>query len=181
MQRTGFIHRFIYCYVCFFLVIANVTLIDAADSDDDLMFIHHSCGRNWLDDGLHDALLLKGYIDERNDIYYDTVVSPDFGRPDSLVDEFGGTAGDHTNMNHWVFWFNDYIDSVIDYDTNDGINRIIMFKSCYPISNIKSDGSEPGNPFDAVYPNGQSFVNYKAVYRHPDGYGNTYTYNGHIY
>jgi len=84
-------------------------------------------------------------------------------------------------MNHWVFWFNDYIDSVIDYDTNDGINRIIMFKSCYPISNIKSDGSEPGNPFDAAYPNGQSISNYKAVYRHPDGSGNTYFHNSYTY
>ena len=48
-----------------------------AQTDDDLVFLHHSCGRNWLTNSLDAALLTKDYVDERNDIYYGTVVAPD--------------------------------------------------------------------------------------------------------
>jgi hypothetical protein len=140
---------------------------------DDLVFIHHSCGQNWLDDGLHDALLAKDYIDERNDIYYGTDISPDSGRPDSL----SPTPGDKTDMNHWILWFNDYFDGIKTHGAEDGYNRIIMFKSCYPNSNISSDGTEPGDPFSSE----KTLANYKAVYRHHDGSGNTYTRDGYVY
>ena len=50
-------------------------------TDDDLIFIHHSCGSNWLSNSLHDALLAKDYVDERNDITYGTDMPPDAGRP----------------------------------------------------------------------------------------------------
>ena len=141
--------------------------------DDDLVFIHHSCGRNWLNNSLHTALLAKAYIDERNDIYYGTDIQPDSGRPDSL----GGTPGDHTDMCHWIRWFNDYLEHVILHDCADGTNRIIMFKSCYPNSNIASDGTEPGDPFSSQ----RTLANYRAVYRHPDGPGGVYTNDGYIY
>lgn len=140
---------------------------------DDLVFIHHSCGQNWLNDGLHDALLAKDYIDERNDIYYGTDLPPDSGRPDSL----GDTPGDHTDMNHWILWFNDYLEGVKAHGAATGYNRIIMFKSCFPNSNISSDGTEPGDPFSSS----KTLANYKAVYRHPDGPGNTYTRDGYVY
>ncbi|RLF32869.1 MAG: hypothetical protein DRN07_04030, partial [Thermoplasmata archaeon] len=142
-------------------------------SDDDLIFIHHSCGQNWLTNSLHAALLAKDYIDERNDIYYGTDLSPDAGRPDSLAP----TPGDSTNMNHWILWFNDYLGGVKTHGCSDGVNRIIMFKSCYPISNIEDNGTEPGDPFSSW----QTLANYKAVYRHYNGSGNTYTYNGYTY
>jgi hypothetical protein len=145
----------------------------ADDTENDLVFIHHSCGANWLNSGLHDALLEKSYIDERNDIYYGTDVIPDSGRPDSLAPN----PGDKTNMNHWILWFNDYLEGVKDHDCEDGFNRIIMFKSCYPISNIVAEGTEPGDPFSSS----QTIVNYKAVFRHPDGPGNTYTHNSYTY
>jgi hypothetical protein len=83
-----------------------------AQTTDDLVFIHHSCGSNWLSAGLHDALLAKDYIDERNDITYGTTMSPD-----------------------------------------------------------------PGDPFSGS----QTLTNYKAVYRHPDGPGHTYTHDGYTY
>jgi len=141
---------------------------------DDFVFIHHSCGNNWLSNSLHAALLAKDYIDERNDIYYGTDLPPDTGRPDSLAP----TPGDRTNMNHWVPWLNDYLAGVKAHGCATGVNRIIMFKSCYPISNIGSDGTEPGDPFSPT----QSLVNYKAVFRHPDGAGNTYSHsNGYTY
>jgi hypothetical protein len=52
-----------------------------------------------------------------------------------------------------------------------------MFKSCYPESNVTSDGSEPGDPFSSS----NTIANYKALYRHPDGSGHTYTYDGYVY
>jgi hypothetical protein len=140
---------------------------------DDLVFIHHSCGNNWLASSLHSSLLAKDYIDERNDIYYGTDIAPDAGRPDSLA----STPGDQTNMNHWVRWFNDYLGGVQSHGCADGVNRIIMFKSCYPLSDVGSDGSLPGDPFSGT----QSLANYQAVYRHADGPGNTYIYGGHTY
>jgi len=152
------------------LVYASVS---ANDAEDDLVFIHHSCGSNWLSNSLHDALLAKNYIDERNDITYGTDVLPNSNRPDSLAP----VPGDSTGMNHWILWFNDYLDEVISYDSDDGINKIIMFKSCYPASNIGSDGTEPGDPFSSS----KTLVNYKAVYRHPNGPGNTYTHNSYSY
>jgi uncharacterized repeat protein (TIGR01451 family) len=149
----------------------------AAATTDDLVFIHHSCGKGWLDNSLHNALLAKDYIDERNDIYYDTDVEPDPGRPDSLTYGSIVVPGDQTGMRHWIRWFNDYLGGVRSHDAATGYNRIIMFKSCYPISNISSDGTEPGDPF--VSP--QTLANYRAVYRHPDGPGNTYSDDGYTY
>ena len=144
-----------------------------AATTDDLVFIHHSCGEDWLDRGLHNALLAKSYIDERNDITYGTDMPPDAGRPDSLA----STPGDNTNMNHWIRWFNDYLEGVKAHGCADGENKIIMFKSCYPANNIGSDGTEPGDPFDSS----QTTANYKAVFQHPNGPGHTYTRGGHTY
>ncbi len=142
-------------------------------SSDDLLFIHHSCGGNWLGSGLDAALTAKDYIDERNDITYGTDLAPDRSRPDSL----GSTPGDQTDMNHWICWFNDYLEGVLTYGCSSGTNRIILFKSCYPISGIGGAGTEPGDPFSAE----KTLANYKAVYRHPGGSGGTFTNSGNIY
>ena len=174
LQKTWFNKK---CLVIGVILLFNgfvyMPVVNADDTDNDLVFIHHSCGQNWLNSGLHSALLAKDYIDERNDIYYNTDVLPDSGRPDSLAP----TPGDKTNMNHWILWFNDYLEGVKDHGCADGFNKIIMFKSCYPISNIVGNGTEPGDPFSST----QTIVNYKAVYRHPNGPGNNYTYGGYIY
>ncbi|MBN1955561.1 MAG: DUF11 domain-containing protein [Anaerolineae bacterium] len=140
---------------------------------DDLVFIHHSCGANWLGNSLHAALLAKEYVDERNDITYGVDLPADAGRPDSLAP----VPGETTDMCHWILWFNDYLEGVREHDTEDGFNRIIMFKSCYPMSNVTGDGVEPGDPFDYE----RTLANYRAVYRHPAGPGNTYTHNGYTY
>jgi len=65
---------------------------EARSGGDDVLFIHHSCGENWLNSGLHEALLAKDYVDERNDITYGVDMAPDAGRPDSL----GPVPGDLT-------------------------------------------------------------------------------------
>lgn len=123
----------------------------------DLVFIHHSCGKNWLRQGLRSALLAKPYIRRVKEIEYGTVLSPDSGRPASL----GPVPGDRTNMNHWLFWFNDYLDGVLHYQNPGGKNRIVLFKSCFPTSHVEEEGNEPGDPFSAR----QTLANYKSVYQ----------------
>ncbi|MDP8217318.1 MAG: discoidin domain-containing protein [Candidatus Theseobacter exili] len=166
-----FVSLFFICTM--FFGCCNISAGATVSDDDDVVFIHHSCGSNWLSNSLNAALLAKSYINERNDITYGTPVSPDSGRPDSL----GGAAGDSTNINHWILWFNDYLSRVKQHGCADGQNRIIMFKSCYPISNISSAGTEPGNPFSGS----QTIANYRSVFRHPDGSGNNYSDNGYQY
>ncbi|RJP24608.1 MAG: hypothetical protein C4527_18340 [Candidatus Omnitrophota bacterium] len=139
-----------------FLLLGN--LPPSMAQQNDLVFLHHSCGENWLNDGLRSVLDAKDYIDEVNDIYYGDVLTPDSGRPASL----GDVAGDHTNMNHWILWFNDYLEGIRKFDAASGKNTIIMFKSCYPLSHVDSDGSEPGNPFSED----QTVANYRSVFRH---------------
>jgi hypothetical protein len=148
-------------------------LTPATPGGDDLVFIHHSCGENWLNSGLHDALIAKDYIDESNDITYGIAVAADRGRPASL----GEVPGELTDMNHWVFWFNDYLNGVRTHDCANGVNRIVMFKSCFPNSHLDADGSEPGDPFS----DWKTIANHKAVFRHPAGPGNTYEHDGNTY
>lgn len=159
------------------VLLAGMTLLAASpvagQEVNDCVFIHHSCGSGWLSGGLEAGLLAKDYIDERNDIGYDTTMSPDGGRPASL----GGVPGDNTNMNHWILWFNDYLGGVRSHGCANGYNRIIMFKSCYPISNVSAVGTLPGDPFSGT----QTITNYQAVYRHANGPGNTYSYGGYTY
>ncbi|MEM4248022.1 MAG: choice-of-anchor Q domain-containing protein, partial [Candidatus Nanoarchaeia archaeon] len=139
----------------------------------NLMFIHHSCGQNWLDQGLRAALDAKEYIDEVNEITYNDVVANDTGRPASL----GTVAGDSTDINTWLYWFNDYLDSIKTYGCESGTNRIIMFKSCFPNSHIESEGSGNGDPFSGD----RTIVNYQAVFRNAAGAGTPYTNNGYNY
>jgi hypothetical protein len=145
----------------------------ASPTTDDILFIHHSVGQDWLDNGLRNALIAKSYIDEVNEITYGDSVSPDTGRPASL----DPPAGDHTDMCHWILWFNDYLQAMKRYDCANGTNKIIMFKSCFPNSAISENGTEPGDPFAST----QTLVNYKAIYRHPNGPGRTYSYNSRVY
>jgi len=145
----------------------------AAPITDDLLFAHHSVGQDWLDNGLRNALIAKAYIDEVNEIYYGDIVLPDTGRPALL----GTPAGDSTDMCHWILWFNDYLLAMKKHDCANGTNKIIMFKSCFPNSELAENGTEPGDPFDSA----RHLVNYKAIYRHPNGPGRTYSYNSRVY
>ena len=166
----------IICFILLFLVACSVTGVavingpDISDTDD-FIFIHHSCGENWLNNSLHTALLAKDYIDERNDITYGTVLNPDPGRNSSL----GGIPGDNTDMNHWILWFNDYLNAILNHGSADGENRIVMFKSCYPTNAIIGQGVT-GDPFSAE----KTSRNYRAVFTYAVGV-EEYTHNGKVY
>lgn len=105
-----------------------------------LIFIHHSVGENWLTSGngnLGTALNANNYY--VNETYYDwdAVTSPE----DNL--------GDNTDTSDWPLWFNNtkmpYVYTATNHQayTNTisdpgGENTIIMFKSCYPNSEVDS-------------------------------------------
>jgi hypothetical protein len=110
-----------------------------------LIFIHHSCGTNWLKDssgGLGVAL--------RDSNYYVSDTNYGWG-PDGI--------GDSTDIGHWWTWFvgparDTYTSALYDESGQNtsysrlpqdpgGENEIIMFKSCYPNSSIS------GTPDDA--------------------------------
>ncbi len=155
------------------VVLSVLLLLGCSVFADDLIFIHHSVGQDWLDRGLRDALVAKNYIGSVHEITYGTGLAPDSGRLPSL----GGVPGDSTDMHHWILWFNDYLGGIRTYESSLGFNRIIMFKSCFPNSDISSNGAEPGDPSSDE----KTLANYRALYRHPGGAGATYQFEGQTY
>lgn len=109
-----------------------------------LVFVHHSCGENWLADGNGD---LGQELMDNNYFVSDT----NYGwGPDSI--------GDMTDIGHWWLWFRGpdspaYMAALLSekgshsyYSRLDGVpagnNQIIMFKSCYPNSALQGDPYE---------------------------------------
>ena len=129
-----------------------------------LVFIHHSTGGNWLADGLGSALMANHY--------YVSATNYAWG-PDSI--------GDRTDIPNWPEWFSGpnsptYLAALYaeggqnlgDYgawprpaQAPAGENQIILFKSCFPNSNL--DGS-PGDPALPEPDGSYSLANAKAVY-----------------
>jgi len=101
-----------------------------------LVFIHHSCGTNWLSDALRAELNANNHFVTETDYSW--------GPPD---DDVGvGTIGDHTDIGHWYNWFvgphrDTYMNALysndVGGDENSGVsdpggeNSVVMFKSCY--------------------------------------------------
>ena len=117
------------------------------DLDTRMVFVHHSVGRNWLNEGgLRDSLVSRGIA----------VRSVTYGCP----------IGENTDMRDWLPKFRDHLEQIIRFDQAPDIpfggteeNDIIMFKSCYPNSEIAADGSEPGDPNVPT----ATVTNYEAV------------------
>ncbi len=110
-----------------------------------LIFIHHSCGENWLSDGNGD---LGRTLGENNYFVSDT----NYGwGPDSI--------GDATDYHNWIDWFLGpesprYLDALYNESGQlssytrpigdpGGENRIIMFKSCFPNSALTGSPDDP--------------------------------------
>ena len=133
-----------------------------------LVFVHHSVGENWLNDtngGLGRLLSKNNYF--ASDTNYG------WG-PEGI--------GDRTDIPNWPEWFigpssKTYLEALYHLDdknssylrkTKDpgGENRIIMFKSCFPNSELK------GRPYDKPSRHGDDFSvsNAKAIYNQLLGY-----------
>jgi hypothetical protein len=117
-----------------------------------LIFVHHSCGENWLaddDGGLGIAL--------RDNNYFVSDTNYGWG-PDAI--------GDRTDITNWPEWFRgansslylaalyaEYGDNSYRYsrgtDPDPGReNEVILFKSCYPNSNLEGSPGDPPAPGD---------------------------------
>ncbi|HVN56331.1 MAG TPA: hypothetical protein VMT46_18525 [Anaerolineaceae bacterium] len=115
-----------------------------------LIFIHHSTGQNWMDDdngGLAKAL--------RDNNYY--VSDTNYGWGPKDIDET--PIGDKTDTGYWYDWFlgpdRDTYCSALYNETDQtfpysrlannpgGPNTVIMFKSCFPNSNINGNPNDP--------------------------------------
>jgi hypothetical protein len=133
-----------------------------------LIFIHHSCGENWLTDGHGDL----GLTLARNNYF---VSDTNYGwGPDGI--------GDRTDIPNWPEWFvgpdsDRYLAALYSesgqhsnytrtFADPGGENQIVMFKSCFPNSNLE------GNPDDPPRREGDwlSVGNAKAIYNELLGY-----------
>lgn len=126
-----------------------------------LVFIHHSCGENWLADsngGLAKALAENNYF----------VSDTNYGWGPNNI-------GDRTDITDWPEWFigprsREYAQALYRESGQHcqytrtaadpgGENQIVMFKSCFPNSNLE------GKPTDkAARGEGLSVANAKAIY-----------------
>ncbi len=154
---------------------ANLYVLTTASSYSDdnpaplsspvkLIFIHHSCGENWLadeDGGLGITL--------RDNNYFVSDTNYEWGPACSDCSECPGSGPRHigncTDILHWDNWFagphsgtylnalynefgqHSYYSRRTDPDPSRE-NEIIMFKSCYPNSNLGGSPNAPPTPDD---------------------------------
>ncbi len=119
----------------------------------NLLFIHHSVGAGWLDQGELATYLPQLGFDVHDTDYGDAV--PGIPHPEY------NPIGDYTDVCHWYYWFHYHMPGLLEWECLSGqSNQIIMFKSCYPNSAIYEDGTPPGNPTNEY----ATVWNYKAAY-----------------
>jgi hypothetical protein len=123
-----------------------------------LVFIHHSTGENWLADGYGD---LGRALDQNNYFVSDT----NYGwGPDGI--------GDRTDIPDWVEWFsneNTYTQALYqeseqhaDYTRTladpGGENQVILFKSCFPNSELEGNPDDPPGTYEELSVAGAKYV-----------------------
>jgi hypothetical protein len=110
----------------------------------NLVFIHHSCGENWLNDGLCQTLNDNGY--HVADIYYGW-----------------REYGDSTDTVDWPTWFTEEVMNLVfkemdamtapnAIDPAPGENTVIMFKSCFPNSDVGLEISDEKAIYNSLLP-----------------------------
>jgi hypothetical protein len=118
---------------------------DSPDRVVKLIFIHHSTGENWLQDGYGN---LGQALGENNYFVSDT----NYGWGPNGI-------GDRTDIPDWLEWFSSpdtgtYFDALLqesgqhsDYSRllpdPGGENQIILFKSCFPNSDLEGSPEDP--------------------------------------
>jgi hypothetical protein len=166
--------RRILSIVAFLLVLAAVSLcvevqasVNPPEEPVRLIFIHHSCGSNWLSDsngGLGIAL--------RDNNYFVSDTNYGWG-PDEI--------GSSTDIGHWWLWFRgpdsaEYLDALYAESGQhssysrmstevSGENEVIMFKSCYPNSALKGDVNDPVPEIDSNPLRGKAVVHGITLWR----------------
>lgn len=124
--------------------------LDAIDNyaEKRLIFLHHSVGQIWLTEGE-----LKAALTARGISVHDAT--------------YGDEIGQETDVCHWLPKFQNDFDKILKFDRHPNIyysggaeNDIVMFKSCFPNSNIVGEGEGTGDPTDKT----RTTANYRAVF-----------------
>ncbi len=130
--------------------VANLTARLDKHQVKRMVFLHHSVGEGILTaGGLRDRLLDMNIL----------VKSA----------TYGDDIGQETDINHWTQKFNKHMPDIFAfrshpnlYNTDGTTNDVVMFKSCFPNSDIIGEGTSPG---DAASPE-KTIANYKATFEH---------------
>jgi hypothetical protein len=133
-----------------------------------LIFIHHSTGENWLRDDYGD---LGKTLNANNYFVSDT----NYGWGPNGI-------GDRTDIPNWREWFRSaqtptYMKALYSEDGQHssytrtranpgGENRIVMFKSCFPNSNLTGNPTDPANSSDPEYSVGHSKYVYNELLKY---------------
>lgn len=131
----------------------DITMVDDPSPPSQpikLVFVHHSCGSNWLADGNGNLGIAL-----RDSNYFVSDTNYGWG-PDGI--------GNSTDIGHWWTWFvgpsrdtytaalyaqSGKMSSYSRLATDPGgENEIIMFKSCYPNSNLLGEPDDPATTGD---------------------------------
>jgi hypothetical protein len=130
-----------------------------------ILFIHHSVGKQWLDEGgLRAELWQQG-----------------LGVHDAT---YGDEIGEYTDMCDWADKFSNQMDKILKFDYHPDSyfdrpveNDIIIFKSCFPNNQIVGEGNPPGDPNDKS----KLTWNYKATMQTLKGIFSRYPKKTFIY
>ena len=162
-------HKIFWGVLILFLTAALLLTAAAPRQADDpsppdhvvkLIFIHHSTGENWLTDSYGN---LGRELGENNYFVSDT----NYGwGPDSI--------GDRTDIPNWTEWFTSdqpptYMDALFNesgqnsgYTRNlsdpGGENEIIVFKSCFPNSDLGGNPDDPPGTYEDMTVSGAKYV-----------------------
>lgn len=125
-----------------------------------MVFLHHSVGYGILRyGGLEDSLRKMGIMIKSA--------------------TYGDDIGNKTDILDWLPKFRNDVDSILKfkshpnlYYADDRANDIVMFKSCFPNSDITAEGEEPGDPLSRS----RTITNLQAAFeqlrdetsKHPD-------------
>lgn len=113
-----------------------------------LVFLHHSVGEGILTaGGLRDRLLDMNIL--------------------AKSATYGDDIGQETDINHWAQKFNEHMSDIFAfrshpnlYNTDGTTNDVVMFKSCFPNSDIVGEGTTPGDAASLE----KTIANYKATF-----------------
>ncbi len=158
--------RFLSLFILLFLLTqyAFADINDPPTTVQNILFIHHSCGSNWMNSGLVDSL------EDSNNPATQGMYSFHDAEYGSHLGQGSYSPGGYTDFRDWYYKF------LLDYDREGNlvdmlncddqntiytdtteVNNIIMVKSCYPNSKVDSDTTFPndiGLWLDTDYPSG---------------------------
>jgi len=132
----------------------------APDKPVKLIFIHHSTGENWLADSYGN---LGQVLSDNNYFVSDT----NYGWGPNYI-------GDRTDIPDWIEWFRSdqtgtYMDAVFNESNQHasysralpdpgGENQIVMFKSCFPNSELSGHPNDPAGTYGDLSVAGAKYV-----------------------